>query len=273
MSLQTNQFSFEMQSALERYNEHRTTLKMTTGSSDLDSLIDAIQEGMFYLFYGNNSIILDAMVYRFLVNCVLPVKQKHGFESMGVFFNNVNYYDYSRKTSASVNPEKIGVAAKCSGINPKIVFKNLYILTAYNENHQLSVAEQVTKLLESNKDIKLLVIHNLTRFFKDSTGNKKMETANLLKQIIGMICKVCGKNEVALVCTADSNMTSRGMIPKPTGGLYLKHAANVIVHIKEQSGTSTVPSFKATLLKHQYVKTPKSAIIYTKKTGGMVLLD
>ena len=113
---------------------------------------------------------MDAMVYRFLVNCVLPVKQKHGFESMGVFLNNVNYYDYSRRTSASVNPEKIGVAAKCSGIDPKIVFKNLFILTAYNENHQLSVAEQVTKLIESNKDIKLLVIHNLTRFFKDSTG-------------------------------------------------------------------------------------------------------
>jgi RecA/RadA recombinase len=116
----------------------------------------------------------------------------------------------------------------------------LFILTAYNENHQLSVVEQVTKLIESNKDIKLLVIHNLTKFFKDSTGNKKMETAKLLKQTIGMICKVCGKNKVALVCTADSNVTSRGMIPKPTGGLYLKHAANVIVHIKEQSSNLVV---------------------------------
>jgi RecA/RadA recombinase len=270
--LQSNQF-FEMQSALEHYNEHRTTLKMTTGSADLDSLIDAIQEGMFYLFYGNNSVVLDAMVYRFLVNCVLPVKQKHGFESMGVFFNNVNYYDYSRRTSASVNPEKIGVAAKCSGIDPKTVFRNLFILTAYNESHQLSVAEQVTKLIESNRDIKLIVVHNLTKFFKDSTGRKKMETANLLKQTIGMVCKVCGKNKVALVCTADSNITSKGLIPKPTGGLYLKHAANVIVHIKGQSSTSTVPSFKATLLKHQYVKTPKSAILYIKRTAGMMLLD
>jgi hypothetical protein len=270
--LQSNQF-FEMQSALENYNEHRTTLKMTTGSADLDSLIDAIQEGMFYLFYGNNSVVLDAMMYRFLVNCVLPVKQKHGFESMGVFFNNINYYDYSRRTSASVNPEKIGVAAKCSGIDPKIVFKNLFILTAYNESHQLSVAEQISKLIESNKDIKLIIVHNLTRFFKDSTGRKKMETANLLKQTIGMLCKACGKDKVALVCTADSNTTSKGLIPKPTGGLYLRHAANVIVHIKEQSSTSTVPSFKATLLKHQYVKTPKSAILYIKKTAGMMLLE
>jgi len=273
MSLvQSNQF-FEMQSALEHYNKHRTTLKMTTGSAKLDSLIDAIQEGMFYLFYGNNSVVLDAMVYRFLVNCVLPIKQKHGFESMGVFLNNVNYYDYLRKTSASVNPERIGVAAKCSSIDPKIVFKNLYILTAYNENHQLSVAQQVTKLIETNKDIKLLVVHNLTKFFKDSTGRKKMETANLLKQTIGIICKVCGKNKVALICTADSNITSKGLIPKPTGGLYLKHAANVIVHFKESSGTSTIPSFKETLLKHQYVKTPKSAVLYIKKAGGVMLLD
>jgi DNA repair protein RadA len=270
--VQSNQF-FEMQSALEHYNEHRTTLKMTAGSADLDSLIDGIQEGMFYLFYGNNSVVLDAMVYRFLVNCVLPVNQKHGFESMGIFFNNVNYYNYSRKTSASINPERIGVVAKCSGIDPKIVFKNLYILTAYNENHQLSVAEQVTKLIESNKDIKLLVIHNLTKFFKDSTGKKKVESANILKQMVGTICKICGKNKVALVCTADSNTTSKGLIPRPTGGLYLKHAANVIVHIKEQSSTSTVPSFKATLLKHQYIKTPKSAILYIKKTGGKMLLD
>ena len=269
--IQSNQF-FEIQSALDHYNEHRTTLKMTTGSADLDSLIDAIQEGMFYLFYGNNSVVLDAMVDSFLVNCVLPVKQKHGFESMGVFFNNVNYYDYSRKTSISVNPEKIAVAAKCSGIDPKIVFKNLYIHTAYNESHQLSVAEQVTRLIESNKDIRLLVIHNLTKFFIDSTGRKKVEIANLLKQTIGIIYKACGKNKVALVCTADST-TSRGLIPRPAGGLYLKHAANVIVHIKEQSGTSTIPTFKATLLKHQYVKTPKSAILYIKKSGGMMLLD
>jgi hypothetical protein len=100
-----------------------------------------------------------------------------------------------------------------------------------------------------------------------------METANLLKQTIGILCKVCGKNKVAFVCTADSNTTSKGLIPRPTGGLYLKHAANVIVHIKEQSNTSMIPSFKATLLKHQYIKTPRSAILYTKKTGGVMLLD
>jgi hypothetical protein len=222
-----NQISFVMHSALEQFNEHRNTLKMTTGSADLDSLIDAIQEGLFYLFYGNNYAVQDSLVYRFLVNCVLPIKQKHGFESMGVCFNNADYHN-SRKTALS--PENLGVAAKCASIDPKIV-KNLYIHTAYNEQQQLLVAEQVADLIESNKDIKLLVVNRLTRFFKDS--KKKMETANVLKQVVGIICKACAKGKVALVCTGDANLTSKGVIPRPIGGIYLKHTANVIVHIKE----------------------------------------
>ncbi|HKI07742.1 MAG TPA: hypothetical protein VKA09_05055 [Nitrososphaeraceae archaeon] len=83
---------------------------------------------------------------------------------------------------------------KTSGLDPKVVFKNLI---AYNKNHQLSTTEEVVKLIGSNKDIKLLMVHNLTRFFKDSTGRKRVETASLLKQTIGMICKACGKNKAA----------------------------------------------------------------------------
>src|SRR5918911_5417785 len=181
--------SFTIHSALDQFNEHRNTLKMTTGSADLDSLIDGIHEGLFYLFYGNNHVALDALVYTLLVNCVLPIKQRHDFESMAVCINNTDYYD-QRKTAA-LNPEKIGVAAKCAGIDPKIVFKNLYVHPAYNQQHQLAVAEQIAGLIESNSDIKLLVVNNITKFFKDSEN--KMEAANMLKHVIGILSKVCTK--------------------------------------------------------------------------------
>ena len=282
-----NQISFEMQSALEHFNEHRNTLKMTTGSAELDSLIDGIQEGIFYLFYGStnnnnnkNHVVLDAMVYRLLINCVLPIKQKHGYESMGVCFNNIDYYGQRNigttgGANGALSPEKIGIAAKCSGIDPKFVFKNLYVHPAYSEQHQLMVAEKVADLIESNKDIKLLVVNNLTKFFKESKSKDRMETANILKQVIGTLCKTCAKNKVALVCTGDANPTARGIIPRPIGGVYLKHAANVIVYFKEFStaSTTTIPSFKATLIKHQYSKTPKSTTVYVRKSGGMMLLD
>jgi Rad51 len=255
-------------SALEQFNDHRNTLKMTTGSADLDSLVDGIQEGLFYLFYGNNQVALEVLVYTFLVNCVLPIKQRHGFESMAVCLNNTDYYD-QRKTAA-LNPEKIGVESKCAGIDPKIVFKNLYVHPAFNQQHQLSVAEEIAELIESNNDIKLLVANNITKFFTEAKN--KMEIANILKQVIGVISKACIKNKVALVCTGDANSTAKGLIPRPIGGIYLKHAANVIVHFKQFSKTSSIPSFKATLIKHQYTKTPKSAVLYVRKAGGMMLL-
>src|SRR5918912_2271432 len=210
--------SFTIHSALEQFNEHRNTLKMTTGSADLDSLIDGIQEGLFYLFYGNNHVALGALVYTFLVNCVLPIKQKHGFESKAICINNTDYYD-QRKTAA-LNPEKIGVAAKCAGIDPKIVFKNLYVHPAYDQQHQLNVAEEIADLIESNNDIKLLIVNKVTKFFKESKN--KMEAANILKQVIGILSKVCTKNKVALVCTGDSNTTSKGIIPRPIGVSYMK---------------------------------------------------
>jgi hypothetical protein len=57
-----------------------------------------------------------------------------------------------------------------------------------------------------------------------------METANILKQVIGIISKACTKNKVGLVCTGHANSTARGIIPRPIGGIYLKHVLNVIVH-------------------------------------------
>jgi hypothetical protein len=258
----------QMQSAFDHFNEHRNTLKMTTGSAEIDSLIDSIQEGQFYLFYGKNKAILEGLVHGLLVNCVLPGR-KHGFESMAVYFNNVDYYQPDK--SVVLSPEKIAIAAKCSGIEPKIVFKNLFLQMDYNQRHQLAVAKQIFELIESRKkDIKLLVINHLTKFFKESKN--KNYAAIMLKEALGTICRICARNKIALVCTGDANVTSNGIIPRPIGGTFLKHSVNVIVHLREFSVSHPL-AFKASLIKHQYAKTPKSVIINARKTGRMLLLD
>ena len=127
-----------MKSALEHYSSQGNCLKMTKDSGELDSLIDGVQEGLFYLFYGD-LLPLDAISHRLLVNCILSVKQ-HGIESMVVCFNNTNYYGRGKMI---INPEKIANTAKVANIEPKIVSKNLFIQTAYNSQHQLQVAKEI----------------------------------------------------------------------------------------------------------------------------------
>ena len=35
-----------------------------------------------------------------------------------------------------------------------------------------------------------------------------------------------------MICTGDCNITSRGVIPRPIGGTFLKHAVNVIAYLQ-----------------------------------------
>jgi len=186
-----------------------------------------------------------------------------------IYVNNVDYYQPDK--SVVLSPEKIAIAAKCAGIEPKIVFKNLFVQMAYNQQHQLAVTKQISELIESRKqDIKLLVVNNLTKFFKESKN--KNYAANALKEALGTICSICARNKIALICTGDAYVTSKGIIPRPIGGTFLKHTVNVIVHLRECSVSHTL-AFKATLIKHQYAKTPKSVIVNARKTGHMLLLE
>jgi Rad51 len=200
------------------------------------------------------SLIIDCCTYHTSTILVLHI---------------VDYYQPDK--SVVLNPEKIAIAAKCIGIDPKIVFKNLFIQIAYNEQHQLAVAKQISELIESKKhDIKLIVVNNLTKFFKESKN--KNYAANILKEALGIFCRICARNKIALICTGDANVTSNGIIPRPIGGTFLKHAINVIVHLRECS-VSHLLTLKATLIRDQYAKTPKSVIIHTRKTGRILLLD
>jgi DNA repair protein RadA len=258
----------EMKSALEYFSAQGNCLKMTTGSGELDSLIDGIQEGLLYLFYGDTSP-LDALSHRLIVNCILSIKE-HGFESMVVCLNNTDYYGRGKMI---LNPEKIANTAKAAGLDPKIVSKNLFIQTAYTSQHQRQIANEVAQLLEDNDDIKLIVINNLTKFFKDSPGRHRPEIANSVKEVISIINRACAKNKVSIIVTGDSNLSSKGVIPRPIGGSYLKHIANLIVYVKNISMSAFLPTFKATLVKHQYLNTPKSVLVHGRRARGMMLLN
>jgi len=76
---------------------------------------------------------------------------------------SVDYYQPDESKARS--PERIAVAAKCTGIEPKIMFKNVFVRIAYNHKHQLEVAKQVSDFIDGKQDIRLLVVNNLTKFF------------------------------------------------------------------------------------------------------------
>ena len=267
----------EMRCALDLLDQYSTLQKMSSGSAEIDSLIDGIQESSFYLFYGrsDNHLILDSLLYRQLIGCILPKSNnKNGFESAAIFLNNIDFFT-DRNKHQLLNPEKIAITAKYAGIEPKIVSKNLFVQTAYSLEHQVTIAKEIADEIESNSDIKLLAIRDLTRFL--AKDRDPSDDTNTLKKTLGTVYRACTKNKVAIVATGDCNVANNGFIPKPAGGTYLKHIANVIVHVKpnfwattayNNNGTSSpFASFKASMIKHPYQKTPKSVNFYMRRIG------
>ena len=265
----------DMKCALDLLDRYGTLQKMSSGSAEIDSLIDGVQENSFYLFYSNreNHLILDSLLYRQLIGCILPKSaKKNGFESAAIFLNNIDLSSDKNKHQL-LNPEKIAIASKYAGIEPKIVSKNLFVQTAYNSEHQVSIADEVADKIESNSDIKLLAIRDLTKFVVKERDAS--DDANTLKKTLGILYRACTKHKVAIVATGDCNGTSNGIIPKPIGGTYLKHIANIIVHVKPifwsttNNGNTASPyvSFKASMIKHPYQRTPKSVNFYARRIG------
>ncbi|MCP8319131.1 MAG: hypothetical protein L6N95_04810 [Candidatus Methylarchaceae archaeon HK01B] len=251
-----------MKTAADGLEEERNKLRLTTGSGDLDGLVGGIEEGLFYIFYGEQEI-LDILIHKLIVNSILP-REKGGFEARCIYFNNTNYY--TGKTI--LNPSELGELAKRVGIEPEIVFTNIYTVAAYNEQRQVIVAKQVAEQIKKDPDIRLLVIHNITQFFSDS--KKPEETRQILKRVIGYVWKVASKRGIATVVTANTVPSGRGFIPRPVGGSFFRHMANVIVHVKTFED-GPIPSVKATLIKHPYKKTPDSIVLLVSK-GGMDLM-
>jgi hypothetical protein len=132
----------------------------------------------------------------------------------------------------------------------------------------------------TENDIKLLAIRDLTKYLaKDGNTNwNTNDDANSLKTTLGTLYRACTKNKVAIVATGSCNASNSGIIPKPNGGTYLKHIANVVVHVKanfwattmyNNNNTSSSPyiSFKASMIKHPYQKTLKMVNFYAKRIG------
>lgn len=251
-----------MKTAAEVLDEEKSRLRLTTGSGDLDSFIGGIEEGLFYLFYGEQEI-LDSLIHRLLVNCVLQ-QEKGGFEAKGIYFNNTNYY--TGKTI--LNPSELGGLAKHIGVDPMDVLKNIRVAAAYNEQRQLIVAKEIADAIGDDPDIKLLAAHNITRFFSDS--KKPEKTREVLKQVVSHLWNTSSARRTAFVATADETPTGRGFISRPVGGNLLRHVANIIVHFRKLYD-GPVSSVKATLVKHPYRKTPDSIVLLISK-GGMDLM-
>jgi hypothetical protein len=112
------------------------------------------------------------------------------------------------------------------------------------------VIEEVRQTIEGTKEIRLLVVHNIAKLF--TAENKHTEESYKriprLQRVVLRLWQTCAARSVAMVASCKPAETRRGEVPKPEGGRYLSHEANIIVYLERVGGL--VPTPQAYLVKH-----------------------
>jgi len=209
---------------------------MTTGDADLDSLLGGgIEPGQFYLFYGAEESGVDYLVHRILVNSLLPT-ERFGFNGKCVYSNCGNY----RQERTMLDTNLLCSLVKAAGLDPTRALDNIYTVCSFSEEQEEQVFNEIQNLLKRDREIKLVVVHDIAKLFTTNTGTPNKDAGERimhLQKVVFQLWQVCAENNLAFVASCRPALTSvaRGA-PKVEGGRYLSHKATVIVYFKKRRG-------------------------------------
>jgi len=232
--------------ALELLRENEAKPKLTTGNVDFDSLLGGgIEQGFFYIFYGDNEDDIDYLLYRILCNSLLPL-DKFGFSGKVVFINSGSY----RQEQLLLDIRLIVNLLKANGTDTSRSLDRIYTISAFNEEQQQQAVEDACKLLLEDSEIKLVVARNITSFHLPSelgTVDRKEQILKL-QRFFSPLWQACQAKEITLIISCKPRRQGGWKPSPPDGGSFLRHQAHVMIYLRRKDESDkTVTAF---LLKH-----------------------
>jgi polyhydroxyalkanoate synthesis regulator phasin/RecA/RadA recombinase len=235
----------EFKNGLEVLREHQATPKLTTGLLDLDSLLaGGVELGSFSLFYGDNESILDSILYRLLCNCQLP-KERNGFQGKALLVNCGNY----RQEQVLLDLKLTTNLLRASGIDPATGLDRIIAVSAFNADQAAQSVEEVSTILQTDHQVKLVVVRNLPKLFIEAGSRNELALDGIrqLQHLIARMWQTCAEKNVALVASCRPRRPNSLRLSPPEGGVFLRHLVQVMVGFKKKEESGRIV---ACLLKH-----------------------
>lgn len=216
---------------------------LSTGYLELDNLIgNGIETRIFYLFYGNLESGIDILLHHLIAKTLDTGDRTNKI----VYLNCGNY----REDKTILNIPCLVRFFKANRLDPKEGLERILVYCAFSEEQQEQVAEEVRQTIEATGTVKLLVVHNIAKLFTAQGKRDKVWYKRIprLQRAVLRLWQTCAARDVAMVASCRPTKTRINRMPKPEGGSYLSHEANVIVYIEKMRGL--VKASQAYLVKH-----------------------
>jgi len=201
--------------------------KITTGSKSLDELLGGgVETNGITEAYGKFSSGKSQLGFQLAVNVQLPAG-KGGLGGSALFID----------TEGTFRPERIKEIAEGSGLDPKTVLDNIFVVRATTTEQQILTVERADKLI-AEKGIKLIVEDSLTSLFRaEFIGRGGLaERQQKLNAHVHKLQSLADTFNLAVYVTnqvIDNPAVLFGDPTIPVGGNIIAHAATTRLYLRK----------------------------------------
>jgi DNA repair protein RadA len=217
------------------WEKRRALRKLTTGSNNLDELLDGgIEPGSVTELFGEYRTGKTQIVHQLCVN-VQETYEKTGLEGSALYID----------TEGTFRPERIIQMALSRDLDYNEVLKNIIIGRAYNSDHQILLVKEAPKII-TEKNIKLIVVDSLIGHFRSEYIGRG--TLSERQQIINMhihdLLRLSETyDELAVVFTNQVSARPDVFYGNPlihTGGHVVAHGATIRIFLRKGKGEQRI---------------------------------
>jgi len=225
--------SFQTATHLNKLRED--TIKITTGSRELDRLLEGgIETGSLTELFGEFRTGKTQLCHTLCVTCQLAIKMSGG-EGKALYID----------TEGTFRPERLVPIAERFGLNPEDVLSNVACARAYNVDHQSQLLLQASAMMSESR-FAVIIVDSATALYRtDFVGrgelaNRQVHLARFLRSLQRIAdefgCAIVMTNQV--VATVDSSPYAPAL--KPIGGNIMAHASTTRLFFRKGKGDQRV---------------------------------
>jgi DNA repair protein RAD51 len=222
-------------SATEFFKQRQEVIKLTTGSSELDNLLQGgFETGSITELYGEFRAGKTQLCHTLCVTCQLPVDQGGG-EGKALYID----------TEGSFRPERLNSIAERFGLKAEDVLDNVAYARAYTTDHQNELLSQATAMMAEQR-FALVVVDSATALYRtEFTGRGELaDRQQKLGKFLRKLQRLADTFGVAVVITnqvtATVDASSFGPTSKPIGGNIIAHASTTRLALRKGRGEERV---------------------------------
>jgi len=212
-------------------------LQLTTGSKDLDSLLQGgVETGSITEIFGEYRTGKSQLCHQLCVTCQLPIDHGGG-EGKAMYIDTENTF----------RPERLTTIAERYGLDPQMVLDNVAVARAFNSEHQMKLLAQAAGMMAESR-YALLIVDSATGLYRtDYSGRGELSARqNHLARFLRMLMRMADEFGIAVVITNQvvSNPDGASMFQadpkKPIGGNIMAHASTTRLGLRKGRGETRI---------------------------------